>query len=67
MSSSPRLSAPLIDIGANVLDAQFAGVYHGKTKHAADLDAVLERGWSAGVVKVIVTAGRYGRCMYLFL
>ena len=46
-----------IDIGANMTDAMFRGVYREKQKHDDDLDAVLERGWKVGLDKVMVTAG----------
>ncbi len=46
-----------VDIGANLLDPMFAGTYHGKQRHAADLDAVLARAADAGVACAIVTAG----------
>lgn len=37
-----------IDIGANLTDGMFQGVYHGKPAHAADLPAVLQRAYVAG-------------------
>jgi Tat protein secretion system quality control protein TatD with DNase activity len=46
-----------VDIGANLLSEQFAGKYHGKRAHAADLDAVLQRADAAGVSDIIITAG----------
>lgn len=36
------------DIGANLTDAMFKGEYHGKSYHAPDLDAVLQRAYAAG-------------------
>ncbi|CAM9270453.1 unnamed protein product, partial [Heterosigma akashiwo] len=50
----------LIDIGANLLDPMFQGIYHGSRKHEADLGAVLDRAWSNGVEKIIITAGTLG-------
>ncbi|KAJ7551825.1 hypothetical protein O6H91_06G030500 [Diphasiastrum complanatum] len=47
----------LIDIGANLSDGMFRGVYHGKQYHVADLGAVLARAWDAGVNRIIVTGG----------
>lgn len=47
-----------IDIGANLLDSMYEGVYNeGKSYHPADLDAVLARAWSSGLRKIIITAG----------
>jgi len=46
-----------IDIGANLTDTMFRGVYREKAKHEDDFDAVLQRGWDAGLDKVMVTAG----------
>ncbi|CAK9203973.1 unnamed protein product [Sphagnum jensenii] len=47
----------LIDIGANLTDGMFKGMYHGKQCHAADLVHVLQRAWDAGVERIIVTGG----------
>eukprot|EP00730_Choanoeca_flexa_P008085 TRINITY_DN12438_c2_g3_i3.p1 TRINITY_DN12438_c2_g3~~TRINITY_DN12438_c2_g3_i3.p1 ORF type:complete len:305 (+),score=27.80 TRINITY_DN12438_c2_g3_i3:57-971(+) len=44
-----------IDIGANLTDPVFMGVYRGKTKHAGDLQAVLERAWKQGMESMIIT------------
>lgn len=38
----------LIDIGANLTDGMFQGLYHGKRYHAADLSQVLQRAYDAG-------------------
>ena len=46
-----------VDIGANLTDGMFRGVYHGKAYHDADLEVVLRRAWDAGVEKIIITAG----------
>lgn len=48
---------PVIDIGANLLDEMYSGVYNDKQRHDGDLDAVLQRGRSCNVRKVICTAG----------
>ncbi|MCO5551116.1 hypothetical protein L7F22_004613 [Adiantum nelumboides] len=47
----------LIDIGANLTDGMFKGIYHGKRYHASDLLAVLQRAWNSGVDRIIVTGG----------
>ncbi|GAB4816659.1 hypothetical protein N2152v2_003705 [Parachlorella kessleri] len=46
-----------IDIGANLLDGMFKGRYNDKEYHAPDLHQVLDRALSAGVDKLIITAG----------
>lgn len=47
-----------IDIGANLLDGMYQGEYNGKGGyHPPDLDAVLKRAFSAGIEKLIITAG----------
>ena len=46
------------DIGANLTDAMYQGIYNGSSKHQPDLTNVLERAWNAGLKKIIVTAGR---------
>lgn len=49
-----------IDIGANLTDSKFQGIYNGSQKHVEDLDCVLERAWNIGVEKIIVTVGSKG-------
>ncbi|KAJ8717074.1 hypothetical protein PYW08_005473 [Mythimna loreyi] len=46
-----------IDIGANLTDEMFQGMYHGSKKHEPDLDVVLARSWTAGLDKIIITGG----------
>jgi TatD DNase family protein len=46
-----------VDIGINLLDDMFLGSYHGKQRHAPDLDAVVARARSLGVQQLIITAG----------
>lgn len=46
-----------IDIGANLTDPMYQGVYHGSQKHLPDLDKVLERSWNNNISKIIITAG----------
>ncbi|XP_071443754.1 deoxyribonuclease TATDN1 [Hetaerina americana] len=52
----------MIDIGANLTDPMFQGIYNGTKKHEGDLNAVLERAWNAGVDKIIVTGGSLEDC-----
>ncbi|KAL0820653.1 hypothetical protein ABMA28_006486 [Loxostege sticticalis] len=46
-----------IDIGANLTDEMYQGVYHGSKKHAPDLEKVLSRSWNNGMDKMIITGG----------
>ncbi|TFK56549.1 Mg-dependent DNase [Heliocybe sulcata] len=46
-----------IDIGVNLTDPVFRGVYRGKRKHDDDLQAMLDRSRSAGVKSMIITGG----------
>lgn len=45
------------DIGANLTDGMFQGIYNGSQKHPNDLDIVLERSWNSGLAKIIITVG----------
>ena len=45
------------DIGANLTDEMYKGVYHGKTKHEADLSDVLARSWDNGLTHMLITGG----------
>ena len=46
-----------IDIGANLTDGMFRGLYRGKQAHPDDYTSMLERAWSVGVDRIMVTAG----------
>ncbi|EFA06484.1 deoxyribonuclease TATDN1 [Tribolium castaneum] len=46
-----------IDIGANLTDLMYSGVYNGSSKHVPDLGQVLKRSWDAGLEKIIITGG----------
>lgn len=43
MSHSPKNRLKFVDIGANLLDPMYTGIYRGKVRHEADLDLVLQR------------------------
>ncbi|KAF9352811.1 TatD DNase, partial [Mortierella sp. NVP85] len=51
-----------VDIGINLTDPMFRGLYHGKQVHADDLQQVLFRAKRAGVERMIVTAGNVSDC-----
>ena len=55
MSSKNRLR--LIDIGANLTDPVFQGIYRGKQKHESDFQAMLTRAQENHVDKIIITGG----------
>ncbi|XP_017778940.1 PREDICTED: putative deoxyribonuclease TATDN1 [Nicrophorus vespilloides] len=46
-----------IDIGANLTDLMYSGIYNGSKKHQEDLSHVLKRSWDAGLSKIIITGG----------
>ncbi|XP_066151246.1 deoxyribonuclease TATDN1 [Euwallacea fornicatus] len=46
-----------IDIGANLTDCMYQGIYNGSKKHEPDLKGVLNRGWEGGLERIIVTGG----------
>jgi len=48
-----------IDIGVNLTDDMYNGVYHGKKLHEPDLDLVLKRAAEASVNHLIVTGTSY--------
>ena len=56
-ASSPDDPPRFVDIGANLLDDMYQGIYRGKPRHEADLDDVLQRAFDGGLEKIVVTAG----------
>lgn len=50
------------DIGANLTDPAYQGIYHGFQKHQPDLDKVLERSWDNNISKIIITGGNIEDC-----
>ena len=55
-------STGLIDIGINLLDDMFCGIYNGKQRHSNDIRAVLQRAKDKNVEKMIVTLGQLDEC-----
>ncbi|KAJ2903404.1 hypothetical protein MKZ38_009981 [Zalerion maritima] len=51
----PKYNPRFIDIGINLADPIFRGVYHGKERHEDDLHAVVDRASEVGCAKLIVT------------
>ena len=49
----------LFDIAANLCDDQFSGIYHGKQKHDADAQIVIDRARQYGVDRLLLSAGCY--------
>uniref|UniRef100_T1ILX7 Deoxyribonuclease TATDN1 n=1 Tax=Strigamia maritima TaxID=126957 RepID=T1ILX7_STRMM len=47
----------MIDIGSNLTDPMFKGIYHGSKKHPEDLNQVIDRALQNDVKKIIVTGG----------
>lgn len=54
--------AKFIDIGANLTDPVFRGIYRGKEKHEDDFKDVVERAQQIGIYKTIVTSGCLKDC-----
>jgi len=48
-----------IDIGANLIDGMYQGLYGSSKKHESDLDQVIKRAFQSGLEKIIVTAGTH--------
>ncbi|XP_036332024.1 putative deoxyribonuclease TATDN1 [Rhagoletis pomonella] len=57
ISKQLKMVMKYIDIGANLTDPMFRGIYGGSQKHADDLHLVLNRAWIQGVQKMIITVG----------
>lgn len=50
-----KMAKKFIDIGINLTDAQFRGIYHGKQAHESDLVDVIDRARQSGMTKMLVT------------
>ncbi|KAJ9591812.1 hypothetical protein L9F63_001629 [Diploptera punctata] len=51
-----------IDIGVNLTDAMYRGVYHDSKKHEPDLTDVIARAWGMEMQKMIITGGSLEDC-----
>lgn len=45
-----------VDIGANLLDEKYQGVYYDKIRHEADIDVVLQRSFENQVEAIMITS-----------
>jgi len=52
----------MIDIGVNLTDDMFRGIYNGKQAHQSDILSVLDRAMTVGVEKMMVTGGYQKEC-----
>jgi TatD DNase family protein len=43
------------DIAVNLTDPMYRGEYHGKSRHASDLENVVKRAREAGVERILIT------------
>ncbi|KAL5367900.1 hypothetical protein CPHLJ_6g250 [Cryptosporidium parvum] len=48
-----------IDIGSNLTDLMFQGIYNDKKQHDSDLEIVIKRAIKGGLDKILITAGSY--------
>lgn len=52
----------IADIGANLTDEVFDGIYNGSRKHDSDRQQVMDRAFQMGVQKIIITVGTIFDC-----
>ena len=55
--SSVKTVRKMIDIGANLTDPMFRGIYNSSQRHRDDFDDMLKRARDCGVERMIVTGG----------
>ncbi|KAK2607371.1 hypothetical protein N8I77_006048 [Diaporthe amygdali] len=59
VTSAPAYKPRYIDIGINLADPIFRGVYHGKQRHDDDLSGLVDRARQVGCTKLIVTGSSF--------
>lgn len=52
---APKANSALLQIGINLTDPVYTGLYHGTQRHENDLSAVVQRAIDIGCEKLIVT------------
>lgn len=55
INTLPTHPLKYVDIGINLGDSVFQGIYHGKKAHECDLKDVIQRATAVGCVKMMVT------------
>lgn len=55
VNTRPTCPLKYADIGINLGDSVFQGIYHGKKAHECDLKDVIQRATAVGCVKMMVT------------